>query len=405
MTTDMGAGGLVSSTSTYRAFLSSQGLTGLVDLFIEEEELRADDGFNDLCVPYEAVEALILSDYSVELNWSGQRAELSQMGQALDWFYKELCETFNAKVQTILQAKGPILFETRGPLYRYEGKGGRACIRVFKDALMILPPNLDARRVPFLFLAGIEVKDYVLTLSLTDGSQYKLAQLGSALGPLEKTIREAVKAMRSQHADLLLALDKTLRLTAANRAARLLPEGLAVPLEDLKGEFPSLVDRLDILMKEGLLAEYYKELLALGDPARLAMGYKRIDPVLVTDEEGNAKELPPWALWLVMPAKDHKKAIVEFYFPNEKAATYLFRIEAGYRDFLMTLNRAFEASGFQRELLFLTDEDLSDWETNARMLLDRTPYLRALRTLFAGRVIHRTPENWRRNLLDLLGPD
>ena len=69
----------------------------------------------------------------------------------------------------------------------------------------------------------------------------------------------------------------------------------------------------------------------------------------------------------------------------------LYNIEGSYERFLVTLNRAFEASGFQREMLFLTDEQLEhpDRELD-RILMERTPSLQILRKQFAGRVIHRS---------------
>ena len=82
--------------------------------------------------------------------------------------------------------------------------------------------------------------------------------------------------------------------------------------------------------------------------------------------------------------------MVEFAFPNEEAATYLFRMEEPWEAFLTLLNRALEATGLRREILSLPEERLHD-EANAdtRMAVIRTPAVRSLRARFTGRVIHR----------------
>lgn len=67
-----------------------------------------------------------------------------------------------------------------------------------------------------------------------------------------------------------------------------------------------------------------------------------------------------WIVFAALPSKDGRLAVVEFAFPNEEAATYLFRMEEPWEAFLTLLNRALEATGLRREILSLRQERLHD---------------------------------------------
>lgn len=413
------AGGLVSSTATYRGRMVSRSLSGEVHLVIEGGGLLAETTFESSYLAYDRIRSIAHLDHEILIRTKEDETVISRLGDAGEWFFKELCESFNQKVQTVLQAKGPVLFEAKGHRYEYEDRQGNACFRVFEDAVMLLPPNMDARRLPLLFLSRLESKDFTLTLRLRTGEQYSFSKFGENLEPFERIISDEFRKMRSHHGDLIASLDNSLGRGEVIEAAKIIPEGVAVFLSDVQSRFPSLAKVLDQMLLAGPIAEYYAALKEVGDEGKLAIGYKEFkgaleaetgdelpeeDGVVAEEDKPPPEEEPdvlPWALWAVIPSKDHKKAIVEFAFPKEKAATYLFNTEGSYESFLMTLNRAFEASGFQREMLFLTDEQLDQAAyVNGRMLLERTPSLQTLRRLFSGRVIHRSLDSWKKNLAE-----
>ncbi len=407
------AGGLVSSTANYRGLVTSPGLSGEADLVIEAEGLLVETAASPRFLAYHAFRAIEHRDYAIALVTDGEETVISRLGDATDWFFKELCEAFNAKVQTILKADGPLLFETRGPAYRYGDRQGHACIRLFEEAVMLLPPNMDARRIPLVFLTGLEAEGFSLTLNLRTGESYQFSQMGENQAAFERTVKEALARMRSRHADRIRALDPSIGRAGAIEAARLLPEGLAVTLKGVEAGFPSLAACLERLMTQGPAGPYYESLKTVGRAGERALGFKACQAPPETEGpepvEGESEHdklqatAPAWALWAALPSLDGKKAIVEFAFPQEQTATYLFTLESSFEAFLVTLNRAFEASGFQRELLFLAQEAFDHPDhVNDRMLLERTPSLQALRRQFAGRVIHRSLEGWKKNLLQQL---
>jgi len=70
---------------------------------------------------------------------------------------------------------------------------------------------------------------------------------------------------------------------------------------------------------------------------------------------------------------------------------------------LETINRCMLEINFRREPIYLPDESLKEPRyARYRHAVNRMPSLRTLRRLFIGRVSHRTPEQWREDVTDLL---
>ncbi len=74
-------------------------------------------------------------------------------------------------------------------------------------------------------------------------------------------------------------------------------------------------------------------------------------------------------------------------FAGEDAATYLYRFREPRERFLQTLEQAMEAMGTHREIIYLTDEQLSQ-KPLYRMSVDRTKAAGFLRARSDGRLIH-----------------
>jgi hypothetical protein len=103
-------------------------------------------------------------------------------------------------------------------------------------------------------------------------------------------------------------------------------------------------------------------------------------------------------------AKNGRKVIAEFAFPNEQTATYIFHMNTSFDQLLAILNRGLEATSMQREIISLPADQLwNDSHANDRMALDRTQSVQVLRKLYAGRAIHRSPESWKKSLVELIG--
>ena len=263
-------------------------------------------------------------------------------------------------------------------------------------------------------------------ISLTENGEALLPAIRdylSATAKLENQIAAHIRAARERGTAFIKKLDDSLGFSGNAQAARLLPEGVAVPLKTLAAAHPSLAAAVERKIQNSKMGETVPELRRLCDGSRLAAGI-----LSLPEEESEAlretlfssagadgdemAELTPeqedalrWIVFAALPSKDGRLAVVEFAFPNEEAATYLFRMEEPWEAFLTLLNRALEATGLRREILSLPEERLHD-EANAdtRMAVIRTPAVRSLRARFTGRVIHRGLDAWRSGLIKQLAP-
>ena len=419
-----GSGGIASSTSVYSGTIDSPFLIGEVSLTIDKDGLLTETLFDRVMIAYETIESLLLDNYVVHLRARNGDIRISRLGQGCEWFYRELWEAFALKVQTVLHAKGAPLFETKGR-YTFNDRQGEALIRIFSDCIMILPPNKDGRRIPLVFINGMKREGYALSIILTTGEHYMFSMLGLDLDPFEGKIYEVIKALQGRNTNFISTLDSSLGLASAMNAARQLPEGIAVRHKELSKSFPSLGSLLEKKLHNSRISDYYNLLKMICDQDNLAIGIfalpeeeverlKRELLETMAESAGEGETVPEltseqedelrWALWVAILAKNGRKVIAEFAFPNEQTATYIFHMNTSFDQLLAILNRGLEATSMQREIISLPADQLwNDSHANDRMALDRTQSVQVLRKLYAGRAIHRSPESWKKSLVELIG--
>lgn len=103
-------------------------------------------------------------------------------------------------------------------------------------------------------------------------------------------------------------------------------------------------------------------------------------------------------LYWTAAIKDGRCAI-ELY-TGDDSATYLYRFSESKEQFLQAVNEAMEAMGTNREIIYLTDEQLIE-KPLYRMSVARSEAVRFLRARSAGRLIHNaTHEQRLRDFLD-----
>jgi hypothetical protein len=103
--------------------------------------------------------------------------------------------------------------------------------------------------------------------------------------------------------------------------------------------------------------------------------------------------------------------------PATTGATYFFRtmgrkeypqtkdedLFVELENFIKNINRAMIDVNFRREPIFLSEEKLDSTKyVQYRFAIARMPSLRMLRSLFVGRVIHSSLEQWKSNVASLL---
>jgi hypothetical protein len=203
-------------------------------------------------------------------------------------------------------------------------------------------------------------------------------------------------------------------LPSIRKLATLMKEGRAARRSDIEAVGPGLWTQLELQLSGSDGADEYKFLKSRGQAQDICIGVKRG----LKADEGNY-------LWFMAPvydtdtSKPGNAVIMEaISAEGESRATYAFRMvsRADYPkykslaelqeqmgEFIKTINHALVTVNFRREPIYLTDEMLARPQFEKyRYSIARIPELRTLRSLYIGRVIHSSPEQWQADVNDLL---
>jgi hypothetical protein len=448
-----GKEGVPLSKTVYEAYIESPYCAGEAKLIIEEDGLWVDTLFNQTAISYAEITSIALLDYSVHIRMGNSSMIVSRIGNACEWFYRELYDAYNRKVLSALLVEGTPDFETEGGYLFHENGNkvqGSAKIKIFEDCICVLPPDCNARRIPFVFVNGMKQEDYTITLTLNTGEIFSFSKLGYDTEPFRKQIADHIRGAREKAVASARELDGTLSMAQTALVAKLMPDGLAAGIDKLYASVPSFAAVVEQKIGNSQMAETYPLLKKLGDDTRLCVGIKHIphegDKEQQLPEAENEYEAEVYTnvdadvgididtdadmdvdvdtgvrsekqqlsekmeqqpiLWVVVPGKNNHVAAVELALPREEAAaTYIYSIDSDWESFLLNLSRVLDAVKFQREIISLSDEELQKEQyAKYRMVLTRTPSLRILRSQFVGRVIHTSIESWEKGLLKYLEP-
>ena len=401
-------------------------------LFSEEAKITVDtEGlliaalFDQLPIHYGEIKAFALAGSRVELQTAVGTVAFSRMGQSAEWLYQKLYIAYNKAVEKALLVEGSFGFTAEGDYIAEENnmtRQGHGVIRLYEDCLLLLPPDENARRIPLCFLTGMETSDFSIILTLSTGERYTLRGLGRELDNLERLMTGNLRALRERTMAFHKELAPNLGSMQAAIAAKLMPLGRLADLKKLSSAAPPLADALEEAVKESRMAQTYPWLYDLCGGAGLAVGVlppqkepedaqtapditSGMTPTqteLPTEQpaEETEPEEPKPILWVIAPDRERRIAAVELALADdEAAATYLYRVEGEWESFAQKIVRALEATGFQREVILLSDEKLHLPEHLAdAMLVRRTPALILLRSRFAGRAIHSSLNRWKADI-------
>lgn len=414
----------------YNAQAASQSIAGEVRLTVGTDALMVTALFDAVEVPYAQIRSLTLEDYSVRIESDSGVYRFSRMGSESGHFYEALYAAYNNKVRKVLFVSEPLLFKTQGQFRSQEYNAtafGSAPFEVYRNCVLILPPNEGAKRIPLCFVTSLEKDPYTLTLCLGPEESYTFSGLGYDMEPFSDVLAKQLHTLRESALLTVKKIDPALTSMQASAIARLMPEGVAAPIGELAGIAPSFVVALEKDLAKSRSSQEYDILKSICDPARIYIGMKKRfkwgvpdtaedaelsgasgessgvnrDAVSASRESMGENLQEDGILWVIAPGENGNTAVVEFAVAgDESAATFIYRFDGSFRSFVHTFNRALEAISFRREAIRLSEDELRKPEyMMSAMAVRRNAALRYVRGCFAGRVVHTSPESWRKALL------
>jgi len=417
------------NTVEYTAQTASPLIKGETKLKITEKSLILAGLFDVAEIPFAEINSISLADYVVIVNADGGNFVFSRLGNWCQPFFDSLLRAYNAAVLRSLFVKiDPIVTAKGGYSYSEAGESaeGDAPVYVYENSVVMLPPDLSARRVPLCFADGLDKGEFELTIRLDSGENYTLTKLGYETGVFEKAVENQIRALREKTLSAVKEIDPSLQMTQASQLAKLVPQGAAASIGQFAGIAPSFVSALEEKIDGTRAKDYYKVFKEMCDPEKIYVGFRKNEAAddsgedaegveempaefsegvsdQISDTEAVAEEPPePFLIWMIAPSPDGQFVAIEF--AEKDAATFVYRTGGDAESFAMKLNRALEAIDFKREVIRLSDKELLKPENaDYYMASKRTAALRFIRDSFVGRVIHSSPEAWRKKLKELWG--
>ena len=402
-------------------------------LTIGENSLSVTALFDVAEIAYAEINTLSFADYVVTVKTDGGDYNFSRMGNWAQPFYDALCDAYNKAVLRSFFIKDTPILTAKGD-YRYSEKNisgsGSAPVHVYENNVTALPPDLSARRVPLCFVTAMDKGDYELTLTLNTGESYTYTKLGYDTVPFADAVEKQIRALREKSLLAIKELDPTLSAAQASQLAKIMPEGAAAPFGQIVNIAPTFAAAVEEKINQTRAAEYYAVFKELCDPMSIYVGFRKndtressgstpdlnnitpdidvnIDSLLggfagdiQQSEDDSEPSQDAYLLWLIVPSPDGQYAVVEF--AQVDSATFIYETGGDFSRFAQQLNRALEAINFKREVIRLSDEDLRKPENvDYFMAAKRTASLQFVRNNFTERLIHSSPESWKRKLTEI----
>jgi hypothetical protein len=252
---------------------------------------------------------------------------------------------------------------------------------------------------------------FELTLTLDNNDSYIMSKLGYDTKLFAEGIENQIRLLRERTLAALKEFDPSLSMTQSSQIAKIMPEGIAVPIGKLEEIAPSFKKAVEERIEKTRASESYKVFKKMCDPSKIWVGFRKIavtpeDPAAAAKaaaaataagEEPEGEERSDHMCWLIAPSKDGQFVAVES--SEKNTATFVYRTGGDPAGCAAKLNRSLEAINFRREVIRLSDDELLKPEyASYYMASKRMRSLQFIRKNFVTRIIHSSPEAWKRKL-------
>lgn len=361
------------------------------------------------------------NDYKISLVLSSKEIlTLSSLGYKHEDFLRILSKLYNKLILDDMLITDTLRKSGIKGEYRYfDGDGnerhGKCLPYLYETAILIIPEKGELMRVPYCDISTIIEENYQLTFKTGYGEKFIISQMGKKHDSFIRTLSEVVNELSIKVQTSLKELLPQANPSIIRRISRFMKEGKAAKRSDIETISPEIWNALEKGIEVIGIKEEYKFLETLSQKDKICIGLKKDLMGGMTGEY----------MWFLIPvySTNHTapgNAIAMEAGSTEGAgkATYFFRLisrkdYSGLTDMeylhtacnrlLKNINRCMLAINFRREPIYLSDEKISEPRYKKYQYAIRViPELRELRSLFIGRVIHSSVEQWKEDSMDLL---
>lgn len=371
---------------------------------------------------YRDIEAIDADNYQVELTIEPEtRLVLSKLGRQYEDVVRVLYDRRNAiLVEDLLLAEPLRLSGIDADLEYHDPKRsvtieGECEVRLYETGIVFLSRTDLPVRLPYGTVVEVSTENYTLRIETDVGEVAVLSKLGRRFDELQRTLSDLRSELTETTVELLEQYLPEADPVVLSRLAKQMRDGRAVSRHEVSTSVGEEVwEGLEASLEKAGIGSEYDYVAPDTVTERVSIGIKR---GLRSDTESEY-------LWVLLPVADidHTKPgnaiVMEAAGDSTARATYLFQIvpyeeyvEIADRDALdrtvteaiSDLNRAMLGVNFRREPIYLSREQLSEPRyATYRSALRLVPALSRLRDAFLGRVVHRSTDQWRRDVDELL---
>jgi hypothetical protein len=370
-------------------------------------------GVNSVFVPH--VEARVeASNYRVSITASnGLNIVLSQFGNKYDNFAKKLGESWgDALAKALLMEEANVVYEA--PCFYINqdphapGQAPSPCrARIYETVLVILPTNILPIRFPFSRIQSVDLQNFKVRLAMRKGAVIELSRLANATQFFVEKLREAMKAVEAISIETIRTNVPSATFDELQRLSWLMMEGRAASRIDVERISQGLWTKLEKSVGFSPLAESYRYISSIAVSNLECVGLRKSKDVVY--------------VWFMIPVigslSSGGNAVIMEVTSETGHATYLFRVmprgefaTASAEKFseqaaavLDDLNEAITATGFRREPIYLTEDQLNTQEFSKYLYAaDHLEALKLLRERFFARIIHNSFDQWKSDLSEAL---
>ena len=296
-----------------------------------------------------------------------------------------------------------------------EKQKGKCEVRLYETALIIIPEKGEITRIPYSDILEISGEDYAISLLIESRGKIIFSRIGREFDPFKKALSDAMNELSLKIQISIKELLPQADPSILRKAGRLMREGRAAKKGEIESVSPELWKALEKKLETAGMKEEYEFLRSLSRQEKICIGFKR----------GLLGDLTGEYIWFLIPLystnpKEPGNAVAMEAASEEDSgkATYFFRMVSrkDYRNFrniedldteadnfIKKINRCMIAINFRREPVYLAKEKLEEPQySKYKFSIRKLPELQFLRDFFIGRVIHTSPQQWKKDAEDLL---